>query len=175
MKINKPFCAIATAALVFSCSVAAYAQQENTTSTEVKVEPTPQPSPDVTPESKHEQVAAPAPQVTITDIKIGNGAEAVDGQKIAVHYTGWLFDPKAGNHHGKKFDSSYDRGMPITIRLGEHRVIQGWEQGLLGMKVGGKRTLIIPSELAYGTRGASGLIPPNATLVFDVNFVAVFP
>jgi len=114
-----------------------------------------------------------APQVTITDVKIGTGAEAAEGDKISVHYTGWLYDAKAKKMHGKKFDSSRDRAKPITFTLGEHRVIAGWEQGLTGMKVGGKRTLIIPSELAYGERGAAGLIPPNAVLVFDVELMAV--
>jgi len=167
MKITNLLYTAASAALIFACSGTVFAQQENTAPTEITAQPTP--------ETKSEAVPTPAPQVTITDIKIGTGAEAADGQKLAVHYTGWLYDAKAPNNHGKKFDSSYDRGTPITIRLGEHRVIAGWEQGLVGMKVGGKRTLIIPSELAYGARGAAGVIPPNAVLVFDVNLVAVYP
>lgn len=113
-----------------------------------------------------------APDVTVTDIRIGSGVQAQDGSRIGVHYTGWLFDPKAIKFHGKKFDSSYDRHRPIFLVLGEHRVIQGWEQGLPGMRVGGKRTLLIPSALAYGATGVKGLIPPDATLIFDVELVA---
>jgi len=183
MKKNNRLYAIA--ALILACAATANAQQESTTTAESlpQAETTPVAVPASTPDTATtaDQVPVPtaaqppAPQVTITDIKIGTGAEAADGVKIAVHYTGWLFDAKTRNNHGKKFDSSYDRGSPITLRLGEHRVIKGWEQGLLGMKVGGKRTLIIPSELAYGARGAPGAIPPNATLVFDVNLVAVYP
>jgi FKBP-type peptidyl-prolyl cis-trans isomerase len=148
--------------LICAASISLYlgnanAQQENTSTPEVTTPAEP----------------IVAPQVTITDIKIGNGAEAVEGNKIAVHYTGWLYDANAKKYHGKKFDSSYDRAKPITLTLGEHRVIAGWEQGLTGMKVGGKRTLIIPGELAYGARGAAGIIPPNAVLVFDVELMAV--
>lgn len=116
---------------------------------------------------------APTPQTQITDIKIGAGAEAMDGSLVTVHYTGWLYDSKAKNGQGKKFDSSRDRARPITFPLGAHRVIPGWEQGLQGMKVGGKRTLLIPSELAYGETGAGGVIPPNAILLFDVELLSV--
>ena len=115
----------------------------------------------------------PSPAVQITEQRIGSGAEASAGARIGVHYTGWLYDAKAIKMHGKKFDSSYDRHRPIFLVLGEHRVIQGWEQGLLGMKVGGKRTLVIPPALAYGATGVAGLIPPDATLIFDVELVAV--
>lgn len=113
------------------------------------------------------------PQLIITDTQIGDGAEAKAGQQVTVHYTGWLYDPKATNFHGKKFDSSHDRATPFNFPLGAHSVIQGWDQGVAGMRVGGKRTLIIPSNLAYGKRGAGGVIPPNATLVFDVELLAV--
>jgi FKBP-type peptidyl-prolyl cis-trans isomerase len=116
---------------------------------------------------------APAPQLTISDITIGTGAQAQTGSHVTVHYTGWLYDASETDLHGKKFDSSVDRKSPINFVLGAHRVIPGWEQGLVGMKVGGKRTLIIPSELAYGARGAGGVIPPNAILVFDVELLAV--
>jgi len=148
--------------IILSCSVLlpaalSHAQQENLSVPEI--------SPTVEPVS--------VPKVTITDIQIGTGEEAVDGSKVAVHYTGWLLDAAAKQMHGKKFDSSFDRKKPITFLLGAHRVIPGWEQGLQGMKVGGKRTLVIPSELAYGARGAGGVIPPNATLIFDVELVSV--
>lgn len=100
------------------------------------------------------------------DLKVGTGAEAVSGKQISVHYTGWLTD-------GKKFDSSVDRGQPFSFRLGAGQVIQGWDQGFAGMKVGGKRKLTIPPEMGYGSRGAGGVIPPNATLVFEVELLGV--
>ena len=109
----------------------------------------------------------------ITDGKIGTGAEARNGQQVSVHYTGWLHDPKAADKHGKKFDSSRDHGESFSFRLGAGQVIRGWDQGVAGMKVGGSRTLVIPSELGYGSRGAGGAIPPNATLLFDVELLDV--
>ncbi len=109
----------------------------------------------------------------MTDHKIGTGAEAVAGRTVAVHYTGWLFDAAAADNKGKKFDSSRDRGDPFRFPLGAGRVIAGWDQGVAGMKVGGQRTLVIPPELGYGARGAGGAIPPNATLVFDVELLGV--
>lgn len=108
-----------------------------------------------------------------TDTKVGNGAEAVNNKLVIVHYTGWLYDPKAPQNRGAKFDSSVDRGQPFDFMLGAGQVIKGWDQGVAGMKVGGQRTLIIPSEMAYGSRGAGGVIPPNATLMFDVELLDV--
>lgn len=104
--------------------------------------------------------------IQITNIVEGEGTEIINHSKIQVHYTGKLQD-------GTKFDSSYDRGQPFSFQIGLREVIKGWEIGLMGMKVGGKRTLIIPPELAYGDRGAGDLIPPNATLTFDIEIVAV--
>jgi FKBP-type peptidyl-prolyl cis-trans isomerase len=104
-----------------------------------------------------------------TDAKIGDGSEAKKDYIVSVQYTGWLY--KNGNK-GAKFDSSLDAGKPITFKLGAGQVIAGWDEGLTGMKVGGKRTLIIPPELAYGAKGANGIIPPNATLIFDVELVS---
>ena len=109
----------------------------------------------------------------ISDSKVGSGADATSGKEVTVHYTGWLYDRSVPDRHGQKFDSSRDRGEPFTFRLGAGMVIRGWDQGVAGMKVGGTRTLVIPSELAYGRRGAGALIPPDATLVFDVELVAV--
>jgi FKBP-type peptidyl-prolyl cis-trans isomerase len=109
----------------------------------------------------------------ISDASVGAGAEAKAGQTVTVHYTGWLYDPKATDKHGKKFDSSKDHGEPFEFKLGAGMVIRGWDQGVAGMKVGGKRTLVIPSELGYGSRGAGGAIPPNSTLVFDVELLGV--
>ena len=105
-----------------------------------------------------------------TDSKVGDGAAATAGHKVSVHYTGWL-DNKG--EKGKKFDSSLDRGDPFSFTLGGGQVIKGWDEGVAGMKVGGKRTLIIPPELGYGARGAGGVIPPNATLIFDVELLKV--
>jgi len=109
----------------------------------------------------------------VTDGKVGTGATATSGKHVSVHYTGWLYDPKAADRHGHKFDSSRDRGEPFSFKLGARQVISGWDQGVAGMKVGGTRTLVIPSDLAYGSRGAGGAIPPNATLVFDVELLDV--
>jgi FKBP-type peptidyl-prolyl cis-trans isomerase FkpA len=119
--------------------------------------------------------ATPLPPLGISDVKLGKGAEAQNGHVVRVHYTGWLFDPKGKNKHGKQFDSSRTRGRtPLEFELGSGRVIKGWDLGVAGMKVGGKRTLTIPSELAYGARGAgNGIIPPDASLVFDVELLGV--
>ena len=108
-----------------------------------------------------------------TDVKLGTGDLATPGKNVSVHYTGWLFDASSPDHHGKKFDSSRDRNEPFVFPLGAGRVIKGWDQGVEGMKVGGQRTLIIPASLGYGERGAGGVIPPNATLVFDVELLGV--
>lgn len=104
------------------------------------------------------------------DEKPGAGAEAMRGQTAVVHYTGWLFE---NGQKGKKFDSSRDRGQPFEFPLGQGRVIRGWDEGVAGMKTGGRRTLIIPPDLGYGARGAGGVIPPNATLIFDVELVGL--
>ncbi|MGO8755943.1 MAG: FKBP-type peptidyl-prolyl cis-trans isomerase [Gallionellaceae bacterium] len=112
-------------------------------------------------------------QLIKTDTKIGTGAEAVAGHDVSVHYTGWLYNESAPDHKGKKFDSSRDRGQPFEFQLGAGHVIKGWDQGVAGMKVGGQRTLVIPPEMGYGARGAGGVIPPNATLVFDVELLGV--
>jgi FKBP-type peptidyl-prolyl cis-trans isomerase FkpA len=107
------------------------------------------------------------------ELKQGTGAEAVSGKAVIVHYTGWLYDPAAADGHGAKFDSSLDRMVPFGFFLGSGKVIKGWDEGIVGMKVGGKRTLVIPPHKAYGERGAGGVIPPNATLLFDVELIEV--
>ena len=108
-----------------------------------------------------------------TDIKLGEGELATSGSDVVVHYTGWLYDETAPDHKGKKFDSSRDRQKPFAFPLGGGRVIEGWDLGVEGMQVGGQRTLVIPSHLGYGPEGAGGDIPPDATLVFDVELLAV--
>lgn len=106
----------------------------------------------------------------IIDTKVGTGPSPAPGQICVMHYTGWLYE---NGKKGAKFDSSLDRGQPFEFPIGQHRVIAGWDEGVATMKVGGKRTLIIPPSLGYGARGAGGVIPPNATLMFDVELLAV--
>jgi FKBP-type peptidyl-prolyl cis-trans isomerase FkpA len=107
------------------------------------------------------------------DTVVGQGREAEPGFNVTVHYTGWLYDASKPDNKGTKFDSSVDRKEPFVFFLGGGQVIQGWDEGFAGMKVGGKRTLIIPSHMGYGPYGAGGVIPPNATLVFDVELLGV--
>ncbi len=120
---------------------------------------------------------APLPAVVdslqIIELVEGDGAEALRGRTAVVHYTGWLYDPAAEDGKGRKFDSSVDRGRPFSFEVGAGRVIRGWDAGVVGMRKGGKRRLIIPSDMAYGKRGAGGVIPPNATLLFDVELLDV--
>ena len=106
----------------------------------------------------------------ITDAKVGSGATPRTGQTCVMHYTGWLYE---NGQKGKKFDSSVDRGQPFEFPIGTGRVIKGWDEGVATMKVGGKRTLVIPPELGYGARGAAGVIPPNATLIFEIELLGV--
>jgi FKBP-type peptidyl-prolyl cis-trans isomerase len=121
---------------------------------------TPPPAPDVS-------------QLTIQELNLGSGKEAISGKPVLVHYTGWLYDAGAPGHKGSQFDSSRTRGTPFQFTPGAGQVIKGWEQGVPGMKVGGKRLLFIPPHMGYGERGAGGLIPPNAVLVFDVELMDV--
>ena len=107
------------------------------------------------------------------DTTVGTGTEAAAGAHVQVHYTGWLYNEGAADNKGAKFDSSKDRGDPFAFDLGAGSVIKGWDEGVQGMKVGGARTLIIPAALGYGARGAGGAIPPNATLIFEVELLAV--
>ncbi len=146
--------ALATAACV--ATVAVWGQQPQTGS--------PPPS---------SKIGAQVTELKKVDVKQGDGAEAVAGKNVIVHYTGWLYDPAAPDSHGAKFDSSVDRKEPFAFPLGAGKVIKGWDQGVAGMKVGGKRTLVIPPDMGYGARGAGGVIPPNATLIFDVELLDV--
>ena len=165
--------------------VAATAGAQDTTAQDAS-KPTTQPAPEqqavpqatqpqVQPEAAPAAPAAPAPQVEIIDRVVGKGKEATLGSNVVVHYTGWFHKPLAPKQRGRKFESSLDAGRePLEFQLGAGRVIKGWEQGVAGMKVGGKRTLIIPSALAYGKRGAGGgMIPPDSDLIFDVELLNV--
>ena len=107
------------------------------------------------------------------DQKVGTGAVARSGQDVTVHYTGWNYEQKAADGHGSKFDSSRDRNEPFTFLLGAGRVIRGWDEGVAGMRVGGRRVLMIPPEFGYGSEGAGGVIPPNGSLVFEVELLDV--
>jgi len=122
----------------------------------------------------------PPPGGSVADLEridtlAGTGAVATSGSDVTVHYTGWLYDENAPQQRGLKFDSSVDRGQPFTFLLGAGQVIRGWDDGVAGMKVGGKRTLLIPADLGYGSNGAGGVIPPGASLVFNVELLDVKP
>jgi FKBP-type peptidyl-prolyl cis-trans isomerase len=112
-------------------------------------------------------------QLQKEDVKVGDGAEARAGRVVRVHYTGWLYDASQASKRGQKFDSSKDSGQPFDFTLGAREVIPGWDEGVAGMKVGGTRILTIPPDMGYGARGAGGVIPPNATLVFEVELLEV--
>jgi FKBP-type peptidyl-prolyl cis-trans isomerase FkpA len=123
--------------------------------------------------SPTESGASGVTTLQMTDITVGTGTVATSGKSVTVHYTGWLYNTGTADHHGSKFDSSRDRGQPFTFVLGTGQVIAGWDQGVAGMKVGGQRTLVIPPSLAYGDRSPGSGIPPNATLVFDIELLDV--
>lgn len=165
--------AAATALLLLSCSggdkqPAAEAPQDATSAAAPETQ---------TPSGAGSAAAAEVPampaKLDIADQKVGTGAAIANGQTAVVHYTGWLYDQSAAENKGTKFDSSRDRDEPFSFDLGQGHVIAGWDQGVAGMQVGGQRRLVIPSELGYGQRGAGGVIPPGATLVFDVELVAI--
>lgn len=158
-RVPTPVYAVALACL--ACVGAATAQQPAATNA---------PASSSTLSSK---IGAQVIDVKKIEIKQGDGAEAVAGKAVIVHYTGWLYDPAAPDGHGAKFDSSVDRKVPFGFTVGAGKVIKGWDEGVVGMKVGGKRTLVIPPQLGYGERGAGGVIPPNATLLFDVELIEV--
>ncbi|MDP6674702.1 MAG: FKBP-type peptidyl-prolyl cis-trans isomerase [Gammaproteobacteria bacterium] len=109
----------------------------------------------------------------ITDVLDGDGLTAEAGQEVVVHYTGWLYDPDQPENKGEKFDSSVDRGDPFSFPLGAGRVIRGWDEGFAGMQIGGKRILVIPPDMGYGDRSVGGVIPPNATLMFEVELLDI--
>lgn len=112
-------------------------------------------------------------KMDVIELQPGAGASIAAGQKAVVQYTGWLYETSAPDKKGKQFDSSRSSGRPFSFTVGSGEVIKGWDQGVLGMKVGGQRRLIIPADLAYGDVGAGGIIPPGATLIFDVDLIAI--
>ena len=119
------------------------------------------------------EAVAPPTELQKIDIVKGAGEGVSQGQTAVVHYTGWLYDPTAAEQKGTKFDSSRDRGEPFPFRIGNREVIRGWDEGVQGMQPGGQRRLVIPPALGYGEAGAQNVIPPNATLVFDVELMAI--
>lgn len=119
-------------------------------------------------------IAADGPsQLVITDQRVGNGATATFGSEVELNYAGWLYDENAPDHHGKQIDSSYIRGKTIVFTVGDHKVIAGWDKGVRGMRVGGKRTLLVPAKLGYGGRAVGELVPAHSPLVFDIELVSV--
>ena len=111
--------------------------------------------------------------MTIKDVVVGSGNTARDDSEVRINYTGWLFDAKAPDHRGAKIDSSYDSGRPLGFLVGSNEVVEGMDSGVKGMKVGGKRTIVIPSRMGYGHRGAPPDVPPNSALVFDIELLEV--
>jgi len=139
----------------------------------VVASPVSQPSDPSQPAPSPQGPAMPPTELQAQDLEPGDGAAVAAGQTAVVHYTGWLWDAAAPDSKGRKFDSSRDHGDTFAFRVGAGQVIRGWDQGVEGMKVGGKRRLVIPPELGYGARGAGGVIPGGATLVFDVELMGI--
>ena len=132
------------------------------------------PAPSTPPPEPSRPVEPPAPvSFSANDVVAGTGEPIKSGQIAVVHYTGWLYDSAAADHHGQQFDSSRTHGSPFRFPVGGGRVIRGWDEGVVGMKVGGRRELVIPPDLGYGAQGAGGVIPPNATLLFDVELLGM--
>ncbi len=162
--MTRPLSMIAIAALA---ALPLVAQEKPAPKTEVK--PAAAPAVDKADEKETKVIKSPS-GLQYEDVKVGTGIEPKSGQTCSVHYTGWLWE---NGTKGKKFDSSVDRGQPFPFSVGRGQVIRGWDEGVLTMKVGGKRNLIIPPGLGYGAQGAGGVIPPNATLFFEVELLGV--
>jgi FKBP-type peptidyl-prolyl cis-trans isomerase len=157
---------LAMSALACNQTESTTSSSGTTTSTSAKTETTtPAPATSTTPAPVGQEVTMPN-GLKYTDVKVGDGDIAESGMMASVHYTGWLTD-------GTKFDSSLDRGQPFSFKIGAGQVIRGWDEGVKGMRIGGKRHLIIPPDMGYGANGAGGVIPPNATLVFDVDLLGL--
>ncbi|MGB9992838.1 FKBP-type peptidyl-prolyl cis-trans isomerase [Pseudoduganella rhizocola] len=157
--------------------IAAFACQAQTQTAPETPQPPVQPAAAEAPAVPQEPEAVPEPEgakLVIKDTRVGKGREAASGDMVRVHYTGWLYNFNARDGKGRKFDSSRDRGQPLELPIGVGKVIKGWDQGIVGMKVGGRRTLVIPPELGYGARTmGNGIIPANSTLMFDVELVGI--
>ena len=164
--------ALAATALIVACSKKEPAP-ESAAAPSAASQSTPQGASAETPASATTDTGTTVMPLQKTDLAPGTGAEIKSGQTALVHYTGWLFDAAAAENKGSKFDSSVDRNEPFEFPVGAGMVIRGWDEGVVGMKVGGKRRLVIPPEMGYGARGAGGVIPPGATLVFDVELVEI--
>jgi FKBP-type peptidyl-prolyl cis-trans isomerase FkpA len=150
-------------AVASAAAVMALAPSETTMAQAAETAPSPSQS----------KMDAKITQLQKTDTTMGTGSEALKGKTAVVHYTGWLYDPAAADKKGRKFDSSLDRGQPFSFLIGAGRVIRGWDEGVVGMRVGGRRTLVIPPDMGYGSRGAGGVIPPDATLLFEIELLDV--
>jgi FKBP-type peptidyl-prolyl cis-trans isomerase FkpA len=170
--VNRPLIAAAAACLLLVACGRAEKEPEDKLQSQTADAAEPQSPPGTEGAAAAEVPAMPA-KLEITDQKTGSGPAISSGQTAIVHYTGWLYDQNAPEHKGTKFDSSRDRDEPFSFELGQGHVIAGWDQGVAGMQVGGQRRLVIPAELGYGQRGAGGVIPPGATLLFDVELVAI--
>jgi FKBP-type peptidyl-prolyl cis-trans isomerase FkpA len=171
--VNRLLIAVAASALLLVACGRAEKEPESLPQSQVaEAAPEPQTPPGTEGAAAAEVPAMPA-KLEITDQKTGSGPAIASGQTAIVHYTGWLYDQNAPDHKGTKFDSSRDRDEPFSFELGQGHVIAGWDQGVAGMQAGGQRRLVIPAELGYGQRGAGGVIPPGATLLFDVELVAI--
>lgn len=157
--------------------IAAFACQAQTQTAPETPQPPAPPAAAEASAAPQEPEAVPEPEgarLVIKDTRAGKGREAASGDMVRVHYTGWLYNFNAKDGKGRKFDSSRDRGQPLELPIGVGKVIKGWDQGIVGMKVGGRRTLVIPPELGYGARTmGNGLIPANSTLMFDVELVGI--
>jgi FKBP-type peptidyl-prolyl cis-trans isomerase FkpA len=169
---------IAAALAVLLLAACSRAEKETAASAAPAPEAASEAAPEAqTPPGVEGAVAAEVPAMPSTlqvvDQKVGSGPAIANNRTAVVHYTGWLYDQSAPEQKGTKFDSSRDRDEPFSFELGQGHVIAGWDQGVSGMQVGGQRRLVIPAELGYGQRGAAGVIPPGATLVFDVELVAI--
>jgi FKBP-type peptidyl-prolyl cis-trans isomerase len=161
---------VAAAALLLAVSLVGCSKAEK--APEAAADESTSAAPDGTADAGAATSTAPG-EPFMTDIKTGTGPAIAKGQTAVVHYTGWLYSEGAPEKKGKKFDSSRDRSEPFSFHLGAGMVIQGWDEGVVGMQVGGQRRLVIPPEKGYGASGAGGVIPPNATLVFDVELVSI--
>jgi FKBP-type peptidyl-prolyl cis-trans isomerase len=172
---------VAGAATTLAVALLAYGCSRNdpssstSTSTPADSAPTPvtSPAPADDAGTKDTSMATAPTELQSTDLKTGTGAAIAKGKTAVVHYTGWLYSDNAPDHKGTKFDSSLDRNDPFSFSVGGGDVIGGWDKGVVGMQVGGQRRLVIPPALGYGASGAGGVIPPNATLVFDVQLLAI--